>query len=149
MKNLHKWDFYYLKDLKTLWQKKKLLLMSKFYFWWHNVLKSSECIYMWERVNPFWKQWHKKKFLLLPQCFPLLGFPFNNRDFLFFDKISRLLQNCHMRERVKVYEEYTKYLFLFSIWYFHPFTLIDVSADQKSYQPSYEKICQKYRPGSA
>ena len=30
-----------------------------------------------------------EQFLLLPQCFPLLviGYPFNYRDFLFFDKI--------------------------------------------------------------
>ena len=29
-----------------------------------------------------------EQFLLLPQCFPLLviGYPFNYRDFLFFDK---------------------------------------------------------------
>ena len=44
-------------------------------------------------------------FLLLPQCFPLLfiGYPFNYRDFLFLTKYvkSRLLQICHMRERVK------------------------------------------------
>ena len=31
----------------------------------------------------------KELFLLLPQCFPVLviGYPFNYRDFLFFDKI--------------------------------------------------------------
>ena len=30
-----------------------------------------------------------EQFLLLPQCFPLLviGYPFNDRDFPFFDKI--------------------------------------------------------------
>ena len=45
-----------------------------------------------------------KQFLLLPQCFPLLvvGYPFNYKDFLFFDK-SRLLQNCRMRGRVNVF----------------------------------------------
>ena len=31
---------------------------------------------------------HNVQFLLLPQCFPLLviGYPFNYKDFLFFDK---------------------------------------------------------------
>ena len=34
-----------------------------------------------------------EQFLLLPQCFPLLviGYPFNHRDFLFFDKICSKL----------------------------------------------------------
>ena len=45
-----------------------------------------------------------EEFRLLPQCFPLLviGYPFNYRDFLLFDKIcsqSRLLQNCRMRKK--------------------------------------------------
>ena len=40
------------------------------------------------------------------QCFPLLviGYQFNYRDFLCFDKIIYVqsrLPNCHMRERVK------------------------------------------------
>ena len=46
-----------------------------------------------------------EKYLLLPQCFPLLviGYSLNYRDFLFLTKYvqSRLLQNCRMRERVK------------------------------------------------
>ena len=39
------------------------------------------------------------QFLLLPQCFPLLfiGYPFNYREFLVFDKICS--KNCRMRER--------------------------------------------------
>ena len=45
-----------------------------------------------------------EQFLLLPQRFPLLviGYPFNYRDFLFFDKYvqSHMLQICYMRERV-------------------------------------------------
>ena len=59
----------------------------------------------------FWKHSDKRRncsneqFLLLPQCFPLLviDYPFNYRDFPFFDKISssRLLRKCFMRERVK------------------------------------------------
>ena len=39
---------------------------------------------------------------IVTQGFPLLvkGYPFNYRYFLFFDKISLLLQNCCIRERV-------------------------------------------------
>ena len=49
-----------------------------------------------------------EQFLILPQCFPplVIGYPFNYRDFLFFDKIrskssAAELYDCHMRERIK------------------------------------------------
>ena len=77
---------------------------------WHKIhLKFNFCC-MWESINPFphidtfWRLCSRRlfknivtkeeiaqneQFLLLPQCFPLLviGYPFNYRDFLFFDKI--------------------------------------------------------------
>ena len=39
-----------------------------------------------------------EQFLLLPQCFPLLviGYPFNYRDFLFFDKICLKLSAAEL-----------------------------------------------------
>ena len=47
-----------------------------------------------------------EKFLLLPQCFPILVigyYTFNYRDFLFFDKICLKLSaaDCRLREQVK------------------------------------------------
>ena len=109
-----------------------------------NIYKKTHSIYMsreyFSYINPFphidtfWRLCSRRlfenivtkeeiaqneQFLLLPQCFPLfvIGYPFNYRDILFFDKIcskssaaklsyegkkyiqSRLLQNCRMRER--------------------------------------------------
>ena len=59
------------------------------------------------RQLAFWKQCDKRrncsKFLLLPQCFPLLVIDSIIAVFYFLTKYvqSRLLQNCRMRESVK------------------------------------------------
>ena len=37
-----------------------------------------------------------KQFHLLPHCFPLLGYPFNYRDFLFFDEICSKLSAAEL-----------------------------------------------------
>ena len=54
------------------------------------VLGLNEYFYVtkWLFENKVTKE-ENKQFLLLPQCFPLLviGYPFNYRDFLLFDKI--------------------------------------------------------------
>ena len=48
-----------------------------------------------------------EKFLLLPQYFPLLviGYPFNYRDFLFFDKICSKSSTAELSYEGKVYAD--------------------------------------------
>ena len=63
-----------------------------------------------------------EQFLLLTQCFPLLviGYPFNYRVFNFLTKhvLSRLLQNCCMRERVNGWVIYAENKSGYDFFYF-------------------------------
>ena len=87
--------------LKTLWQWEKLLTMYNFSFC-PNVFNL--ILNPFPHIDAFWRLCSRQlfenivtkeeiaqnlQFLLLPQCFPLLviSYPFNYRDFLFFNKI--------------------------------------------------------------
>ena len=50
---LRKTKFMKVSFLKTLWQKAKLIVLSNFFFYYHNVFKGIgfKNIYMWERIN--------------------------------------------------------------------------------------------------